>query len=470
MTVGSQSLYDWGLMGTVVRHSPRPAGDVSVETLALADILGKLSKVERKHAPSELYVMGDSQLMRDGRRVSVIGSRRASEEALGSAREICEELLDRGVTVVSGLAAGIDTIAHSTAIQSGGRTIAVLGTPVNVAYPKSNAAMHRTIVREHVAVSQFPLGSPVRRWNFPKRNRTMALLSDATIIAAAGPKSGTIHQGWEALRLERPLAIHKSAVSREFSWVSKFLGYGATVLDQSGLGPWLDSIEERTVTKDCSSPGFPGLLRTIQCGTYFAYSPGGRGPLGPDSRDRCYGLKDGDLGLIQRMTKHMATQRGHDGLAGILGPDVTLVPMPGHVPDQPIEDWPTYLLAQEMVAQRLGCQVVPLLRRSKEVAESSTAPSMSARPSAQQHFDSLSVDQVGVFDAPPRRLVAIDDVITMGATMLGAVSAITKHFDVPVQCFAAVRTERRNTGIEEIPDPVTCEIKLVSNGRTRRDP
>ena len=379
-------------MRTATRHPARCAADLAVEVFAPEDLLGVLSSTESKHAPSELYVMGNPQLIREGRRVSVIGSRRASQEALRWAGEICEVLLDRGVTVVSGLAAGIDTVAHSTAIQSGGRTMAVLGTPVNVAYPKSNAAMYRTIVREHCAVSQFPLASPVRRWNFPKRNRTMALLSDATLIVAAGRKSGTIHQGWEALRLDRPLAIHESVASRQFSWVSEFQKYGATVLDNAGVAQWVEGIENRQVKNKSSSEDSQDILPKVRCGTYFACSPRGLGKLGCASKRRCYDLKDGNRNRIRRMTKHMATQRCHDGLVGILGPNATLVPMPGHALDRPVKNWPSYLLAKEMVSQQLGRQVVPLLRRCKQLPKSAAATGMHQRPTAQQHFDSFEVD------------------------------------------------------------------------------
>jgi DNA processing protein len=134
---------------------------------------------------------------------------------------------------VSGLAAGVDTVAHSTAIQHGGRTIAVLGAGLDRIFPPENAALSEQIAREHLLVSQFPPGTPVQRGNFPRRNRTMALLTDATVIIEAGPSSGTVSQGWEALRLGRPLFLLKSIVeSKGLTWPAELLDYGARVLSK----------------------------------------------------------------------------------------------------------------------------------------------------------------------------------------------------------------------------------------------
>ena len=151
---------------------------------------------------------------------------------------------------MSGLAAGIDAAAHSAAIEHGGRTIAVLGTPVDVAYPKANTDLLREIVSSHVAVSQFPIGSSLRRHNFPMRNRTMALLSDATVIVTGGEHSGTVHQGWEALRLGRDLLLLESLAAKGFAWTQALLNHGAEVLSDENMNAWLDSLPERVVVDE----------------------------------------------------------------------------------------------------------------------------------------------------------------------------------------------------------------------------
>ena len=125
--------------------------------------------------------------------------------------------------VVSGLARGIDTISHKTAIEHGGRTIAVLGTPLDVYYPPENRELQNLIMKEHLAVSQFPSGAPVTKKNFPTRNRTMALISQATVIVEAGEDSGVISQAWECLRLGRLLLIHKSLAGlQRFNEIMKY--------------------------------------------------------------------------------------------------------------------------------------------------------------------------------------------------------------------------------------------------------
>jgi len=137
---------------------------------------------------------------------------------------------------VSGLAAGIDTAAHTAAIEAGGHTVAVLGTPLDQAYPRENAALQAVIGRDHLLVSQFAENSKVTPKNFPMRNRTMALLCDATVIIEAGPTSGTLHQGWEALRLGRLLFLTEAVVQNAWlTWPAQMMHYGAQTLSEANL-------------------------------------------------------------------------------------------------------------------------------------------------------------------------------------------------------------------------------------------
>src|SRR2546426_3215249 len=161
-------------------------------------------------------------------RVAIIGTRTASTEGLKIAARLSKELAQQGALIVSGLARGIDTAAHKAAIDAGGRTIAVLGTPLSKTYPRENAGLQGLIMRDHLAVSQFPEGRPISPSNFVVRNRTMALIADASVIVESGEGGGSLHQGWEALRLGRPLFIH----TREFAkvgleWPRKMAEYGA---------------------------------------------------------------------------------------------------------------------------------------------------------------------------------------------------------------------------------------------------
>src|SRR5579883_2145947 len=143
-------------------------------TVTPAEVLGDLNGVEAKYAPRQLYLQGNPALLRRGPRVSLVGSRRASQDGLRRARLLSSALARHGIIVVSGLAAGIDRAAHEAAIEASGDTIAVLGTSLEECYPKENQELQERIGREHLLVSQFPSGYPTTPKNFPIRNRTMA--------------------------------------------------------------------------------------------------------------------------------------------------------------------------------------------------------------------------------------------------------------------------------------------------------
>jgi len=192
------------------------------------ELLGALSEIEQKYAPERLFVAGKIELPLPHPRVAIIGTRTPSAEGLKIASRISKTLAQQGVIIVSGLARGIDTAAHNAAIEAGGRTIAVLGTPLSQSYPRENAELQSLIMRSHLAVSQFDEKHPTTRTNFVVRNRTMALIADASVIIESGEGGGSLHQGWEALRLGRPLFIHtREFAKRGLEWPRKMAEYGA---------------------------------------------------------------------------------------------------------------------------------------------------------------------------------------------------------------------------------------------------
>ena len=123
--------------------------------------------------------------------LAVIGARKASELGRRRARQFARQLAENGVVVVSGLADGIDTEALEAAIDAGGKVVGVIGTPLSKAYPAKNAELQEAIYRDHLLISQFPSGARVFPSNFPARNRTMAALSDASVVIEASDTSGT---------------------------------------------------------------------------------------------------------------------------------------------------------------------------------------------------------------------------------------------------------------------------------------
>jgi DNA processing protein len=204
--------------------------ELESRAIGVEELLGRsLSEAERRYAPKVVYIAGRIPIPLPVPRVSVVGTRKPSHEGIGLTRRLVEELVREKAIVVSGLARGIDTVAHTTAIERGGRTVAVLGTPINVFYPPENRRLQLKLMREHMVISQFPPGSPVSKKNFPMRNRTMALISDATVIVEAKERSGVVYQGWECIRLGRPLLINASLTRAP--WVERMAERGALLFE-----------------------------------------------------------------------------------------------------------------------------------------------------------------------------------------------------------------------------------------------
>ena len=210
------------------------AEKIEYKIIDLKNLLGRLlNDIEQKHAPKIIYYKGPMNVPLSYARVSVIGTRKPTKKGITSAKQITETLVENGVIIVSGLAKGIDSVGHKTAMKNDGKTIAVLGTPLDKTYPKENAELQKEIMKKHLVVSQYPIGRPTTKKDFVLRNRTMALISDASIIVEAGEGSGSLYQGWETLRLGRPLFICKSVVDNpKLTWPKKMIEYGAIELDE----------------------------------------------------------------------------------------------------------------------------------------------------------------------------------------------------------------------------------------------
>lgn len=210
-----------------------------IRAIEVERMLAHLNTAEKKAAPQVVHYVGDPRLVRSSCRVSIVGSRKASDESLARATEYAKRVANLGGVVVSGLAEGVDTSAHLGAMRSGGRTIGVLGTSLFDCYPRKNASLQGEIGRNHLLVSQFAEGYPVTRKNFPMRNRTMALFSDATIIVEAGEKSGTKHQALEALRLGRVLFLDERL---SVSWSTQLVEYGADWVNPDTIAAHLGEV------------------------------------------------------------------------------------------------------------------------------------------------------------------------------------------------------------------------------------
>ena len=167
-------------------------------------------------APEELHVRGEL-LEGDALAVAVVGSRRATPYGLRVAERLGADLAARGVTVVSGLARGVDTAAHRGALGAQGRTIAVLGSGVDVVYPAENGPLAREVADAGAVVSQFPMGTPPLPHHFPARNRLIAGLTLGTVVTEAAERSGALITARLAGELGREVYAVPGNVSSEGS-------------------------------------------------------------------------------------------------------------------------------------------------------------------------------------------------------------------------------------------------------------
>ncbi len=168
------------------------------------------------------------------RGISIVGTRTPSLEGVRRAQRLVKLLVEAGFTIYSGLAAGIDTVVHKTAIDAGGSTVAVIGTPLWHHYPKDNALLQEKIAKNHLLISQVPMlgyeekDIKFNRIFFPERNKTMAALSEATIIVEAGNTSGTLTQAKAALKQGRKVFIlNNNFENPHLTWPHKLQKAGA---------------------------------------------------------------------------------------------------------------------------------------------------------------------------------------------------------------------------------------------------
>jgi DNA processing protein len=163
--------------------------------------------------------------------VAIVGTRTASAYAVETAHEVARALSVAGVTVVSGLARGVDGAAHRGALAGGGRTIAVLGCGADVPYPASHRRLYSRVAEAAAIVSELPPGTPARPWAFPARNRIMAGLASFVLVVEAAERSGTLITAEFALDMGRELGAVPGRVNHRMAAGSnRLLKDGATVV------------------------------------------------------------------------------------------------------------------------------------------------------------------------------------------------------------------------------------------------
>ena len=189
--------------------------------------------------PPYLYVKGDLK-NEDRLSVAIIGSRSATNYGRQITETISKELSSLGITIVSGMARGIDSFAHQSAIDSGGRTIAALGCGIDVVYPPENKALMERIRSSGAVISEFPFGTPPEATNFPQRNRIISGLSLGTVVIEAADDSGSLITANYAVEQGKELfAVPGNITSRMSKGSNSLIKKGAKLINSAD-----DIIEE----------------------------------------------------------------------------------------------------------------------------------------------------------------------------------------------------------------------------------
>jgi|SRR3989338_11172651 len=179
-------------------------------------------------APPVLYLRGDESLLKT-RGFAVVGTRNLKDADYFYQKEgvnAVEDLMKGGFTIVSGLAIGCDTLAHRTAMNEKGRIIAVLGTPLNRYYPGENRELQDRIAKEHLLISQYPVGIETQPFHFANRNMTIVgISSEGVLVITAGDKSGTLHAVKACISQGKDLYILPRNWGEDYEWIKNYKSY-----------------------------------------------------------------------------------------------------------------------------------------------------------------------------------------------------------------------------------------------------
>jgi len=204
--------------------------------------------------PVLLYVLGT--LRKEDVSVAVVGSRRASAYGKYTTEKISRDLSQQGITVVSGMARGIDSCAHRGALSVSGRTIAVLGCGLNVVYPPENEKLFKEIVQHGAVISEYPLDSQPMPYNFPARNRIISGMSYGVVVVEAGEKSGSLITARLAMEQGRDVFAIPGAIDSPSSrGANSLIKQGAKLIEN--IDDILEDLLPQIEKPSCAKPDFP---------------------------------------------------------------------------------------------------------------------------------------------------------------------------------------------------------------------
>ena len=176
--------------------------DAGVKVISAADPSFPAVLADDPDAPAVLFVLGALDAL-EARRVAIVGTRRCTWAGRLVARALGQELAAAGVCVLSGLALGIDGEAHTGALTGGAPPVAVVGTGLDVVYPRRHEQLWSAVAAQGAVVSEYPLGTPPERWRFPARNRIIAALAEVVVVVESTTRGGSMHTVDAALERDR---------------------------------------------------------------------------------------------------------------------------------------------------------------------------------------------------------------------------------------------------------------------------
>ncbi len=203
----------------------KPIRETSLDDADFPELLRAIN-----NPPSTLYYQGNLQLC-DTPCLAIVGARKATPYGKWAAYNIAKRAAEHGVTIISGMASGIDSCGHMGALDAGGNTIAVLGCGPDICYPRTNRELMNKIARTGLILSEYPPGSPPLAWQFPARNRIISGLSYGVLVAEASLRSGSLITASQALDQGREVFAVPGNINNIYSiGTNKLIQDGATPL------------------------------------------------------------------------------------------------------------------------------------------------------------------------------------------------------------------------------------------------
>jgi len=232
------------------------AEENNISLVAYMDPRYPQNLLEIHDPPVLLYVAGNVDALHN-RAVAIVGSRTASFYGKEMAREIASVLTFDGVTVVSGLARGIDTEAHRAAVKTGGYTVAVLGSGLDVIYPRENKDLYAAICEKGAVVSEYPFGTEPYPYNFPKRNRIISGLAQGVLVVEAAKRSGSLITARSALDEGRDVfCVPGKANAIQAQGTNNLIKQGAKLVTSAEeiLEDLYSGVGAQPITEECDAP------------------------------------------------------------------------------------------------------------------------------------------------------------------------------------------------------------------------